>query len=83
MVRQARLDAPGVLHHVVDKWIKELGHRMDQFIIPSAGFKSFNEFFIRKVKQGARPITSKDDDSVVVAPGDCVINMIIDDLTVE
>jgi len=75
-------DSPDSLP-LVDKWIKELGHQMDQFIIPSAGFKSFNEFFIRKVKQGARPITSKDDDSVVVAPGDCVINMIVDDLTNE
>lgn len=68
---------------LVDKWIKELGHQMDQFIVPTVGFKSFNDFFIRKVKPEARPISFPDDESVVVAPADCVINMIVDDLTVE
>ncbi len=66
---------------LVECWIKKLGSQMDQFIVSPGGFKSFNEFFIREVKSCARPITSRDDDSVVVAPADCVINMIVDDLT--
>jgi phosphatidylserine decarboxylase len=65
------------------KWVEELGSQMDQFIEPMGGFKSFNDFFIRKVKPGTRPISSPTDDSVVVAPADCVINMIVDVLTAE
>jgi phosphatidylserine decarboxylase len=66
------------------KWIKELGPKiMDQFIIPPEGFQNYNEFFIRKIKPEARPIEFKDDESIVVAPADCVINMIVDDLTVS
>jgi len=68
---------------LVKVWEEELGSQMDQFIVPEGGFRSFNEFFIREVKQCARPISYPDDDSVVVAPADCVINMIVDDLTDE
>ncbi|MBW1803542.1 MAG: phosphatidylserine decarboxylase [Deltaproteobacteria bacterium] len=49
---------------------------MDEFIIPPGGFKSFNEFFTRNIKPGARPIAAVADDSVVVAPADCLINVI-------
>jgi len=67
---------------LVDKWITELGTKvMDQFVIPPDGFSDYNEFFIRNIKQDARPIDSPDDESIVVAPADCVINMIVDDLT--
>lgn len=68
---------------LIKKWEGELGSQMDQFIIPEGGFKSFNEFFIREVKPGVRPIADLTDDSVVVAPADCVINMIDDDLTLD
>jgi len=68
---------------LVKKWTKELGPLMDQFIVPDKGFKSYNEFFIREVKDGARPVAATDDDSVIVAPADCVINMIVDQLTEE
>jgi phosphatidylserine decarboxylase len=74
------MDSPASLS-IVKEWIEELGSQMDQFVIPPGGFKSFNEFFTREVKQGARPVSSPDDDSVVAAPADCVINMIVDDLT--
>jgi len=70
-------------HPLVQKWIDELGpEQMDQFIKTSAkDFPTFNDFFIREIKPEARPVSSPNDDAVVVAPADCVINMIVDDLT--
>lgn len=34
-------------------------------------FQNFNEFFYRKLKPGARPIASADDDTVLVSGADC------------
>ncbi len=67
---------------LIQKWVDELGHkRMDDF--EPGPWRNFNDFFVRDLKEGRRPIDHKDDDSVVVAPADCVINMIVDELTEE
>ncbi len=67
---------------LVKKWIAELGpKRMADYREPEGGWKNFNAFFTRELADGSRPIDAKDDDSVVVAPTDCVINMIVDELT--
>ncbi len=68
---------------LVKKWEKALGSEMDQFIVPKGGYRSFNEFFIREIKPGARPISDPKDDKVVVSPADALINMIVDDLSLE
>lgn len=34
-------------------------------------FTSFNDFFYRKLRAGARPIESPEDDRIVVSPADC------------
>lgn len=68
---------------LIEKWMRELGAEMNQFVIPPGGYRTFNQFFARELKPGMRPIADPDDDSVVVAPADCVINMIVDDLTVD
>lgn len=34
-------------------------------------FATFNEFFYRKLKPGARPVEAPEDDRVVVSPADC------------
>ena len=68
---------------LVEKWKEQLGPKMDDYVVPKGGYKNFNEFFVRKVKDGRRPIDAPTDESVVVAPADCVINMIVDDLTEE
>lgn len=51
--------------------------------MPLDGFKSFNEFFTRKLKPGARKIEAFDDDAVLVSPADGVVNMINNDLKLE
>lgn len=38
-------------------------------------FQNFNEFFYRKLKPGARPIASADDDTVLVSAADCRLMM--------
>ncbi|NEP02912.1 MAG: phosphatidylserine decarboxylase [Symploca sp. SIO2E9] len=76
----------------IDDWITQLGgidEVMKDYIIPEPtntdtyGFASFNEFFARVLQPGARPIASPEEDSVAVAPTDSLINMIVDDLTLE
>ncbi|MFD5319981.1 phosphatidylserine decarboxylase [Streptomyces sp. NPDC127098] len=67
---------------LIASWREELGSRMDDF--EPGPWRSFNDFFTRNLRDDTRrPIDAEDDDSVVVAPTDCVINMIVDDLTEE
>lgn len=60
----------------VTKWMADPSIHIEQYVIPPEGFKTFNEFFIRDLKPGARTIASPTDDSVMVAPTDCVLTMI-------
>merc|ERR1719382_1085242 len=56
---------------------------------PTCGFTSFNQWFSRELKdnnQGPnppRPITDKDDDSILVAPADSEINFILSSITLK
>lgn len=69
--------------HGVEKWLKEPSVHMEDFVVPQGGFQSFNEFFTRNLKPGVRPVAAIDDDTVVVAPTDCVLNIINSDLTTD
>nr|WP_299340884.1 phosphatidylserine decarboxylase [Allomuricauda sp.] len=64
-------------------WFKDTSIKHDDFVLPAEGFKSFNEFFTRELKPGARKIDAFDDNSVLVSPADGVINMINNDLKLE
>ncbi|KAI5474290.1 phosphatidylserine decarboxylase [Pseudohyphozyma bogoriensis] len=44
---------------------------MDEALDPVSSYKTFNEFFYRKLKADARPIDSPDDPSIVTSPADC------------
>ncbi len=66
----------------IPQWIADPAIAIEQYIVPPNGFQSFNEFFVRDLKPGTRTIASPTDDSVMVAPTDCVLNM-IDPLTPE
>ncbi len=68
---------------LVDEWLKELGDRMREYIVPEGGYQNFNQFFTRELKPGERPISGVNDDSVVVSPADAIVNMIDDDLSVD
>lgn len=44
---------------------------MDEVLLPLSEFKTFNEFFYRALKPGARPCSAPDDPKVIVSPADC------------
>ncbi|MCF3106158.1 phosphatidylserine decarboxylase [Streptomyces roseoverticillatus] len=76
-----QMDAPES-KEAIKRWVRQLGpKRMDDYKIED--WENFNEFFIREIKEGRRPVDAKDDPTVVVAPADCVINMIVDDLKAD
>ena len=70
-------------HRLIHKWIAELGpDAMDEYVEPAGGYKTFNQFFIRTLKE-ARPVSGKDDDSIVACPADAIVNMVADNLTLD
>jgi phosphatidylserine decarboxylase len=44
---------------------------MDEVLVPTNQFKSFNEFFYRQLKPNARPCSAPDNPHIVVSPADC------------
>ncbi|KAK4048980.1 phosphatidylserine decarboxylase [Microbotryomycetes sp. JL221] len=44
---------------------------MDEVLVPDEGFKTFNEFFYRKLKPGMRPLDEPNDPRVIVSGADC------------
>ncbi|MBM3191530.1 MAG: phosphatidylserine decarboxylase [Chlamydiae bacterium] len=53
----------------IDKFIENYSICMEDFIVPEGGFASFNDFFIRKLKPGARPLVPGDKTLVLPADG--------------
>lgn len=84
MERGNFMDSPQSLK-CIDAWLKDPATNIDQFIVPSGGFKSFNEFFTRELdmSKNPRPINEPDDSSIVTASADTIINFIISDLTLS
>ena len=60
----------------IPKWIADPAIQIGQYIVPPDGFRTFNEFFVRDLRPGTRMVASPTDDSVMVAPTDCVLTMI-------
>jgi phosphatidylserine decarboxylase len=63
-------------NETISQWMADPSIHMEQYIVPPDGFKSFNQFFIRDLLPGTRTVASPLDDSVLVSPTDCVLNMI-------
>lgn len=60
--------------HKIKSFVKKYDINMKDFVVPRGGFTSFNDFFIRKLKPGVRPIDL--DQSVLVAPADSKLYVI-------
>ena len=56
---------------------------MSEVFLPVEEFKTFNQFFYRALKPGARPCCAPDNPKIVVSPADCrsVVFNFIDDAT--
>ncbi|KAK1722672.1 phosphatidylserine decarboxylase-domain-containing protein [Colletotrichum acutatum] len=46
-------------------------YNLHEAVVPEGGFRSFNEFFGRRLREGARDVEGFGDDEVVVYPADC------------
>ena len=76
------LDSPASTS-IIERWLNDPALKNDEFVNPKEGFTSFNDFFIRDLKPGARPIDGVDDPSALVSPADGIINMINNQLDLE
>jgi len=76
------MDSPESLKYI-SAWLTDPAGKIEDFVIPAGGFKSFNQFFTRQLKPSAkaRPIAEPDNDSIVTASADSEINFIESDLT--
>ncbi|WP_422083074.1 phosphatidylserine decarboxylase [Ulvibacterium sp.] len=68
---------------IINTWLEDKSISHDDFVMPLEGFKSFNDFFTRELKPGARKIEAFDNNAVLVSPADGVINMINNDLKLQ
>lgn len=57
----------------INTWLSDPSLHMEDYVVPKGGFKSFNEFFTRKLKPGVRPIDSPKDLAIITSPADCSI----------
>ena len=57
----------------IQTFLKEFGGELDvsEAAEPVEDYKTFNEFFYRKLKPGARPIAALDRPDVMVSGADC------------
>ena len=58
----------------IDGVVEELGIDMEDFEIPEGGFRTFNQWFARKLKPGVRPFDP--DPGVFCSPADCRLSVI-------
>ncbi|ERN19873.1 hypothetical protein AMTRI_Chr11g100430 [Amborella trichopoda] len=67
-----RMDSPESAKDI-PKFIEFFNDRinMDEFKYPVEHYKTFNEFFIRKLKPGVRPIAYEGNNGVAVCAADC------------
>lgn len=65
-----RMDDPASARHVA-AFIRSFNTDMSDFARGADEYRSFNDFFMRRLAPGARPIAARDDPRVMVAPADC------------
>lgn len=55
----------------IEGFIKFHKLSVDEILDPLDSFKTFNEFFYRKLKPSARPLSAPENPNVLVSPADC------------
>jgi len=72
---------------VVSTWVADPKVTMEDFVIPQGGYQSFNDFFTRRLKEGARPVDAPNDPSIFTSPADSTLisvdNDMAEDETIE
>ena len=67
-VLYGRLQQHPLTRRQIGPFIKQFGIDMSEVQIPAGGFRAFNDFFIRRLKPGVRPVAA--DPDVLIAPAD-------------
>jgi phosphatidylserine decarboxylase len=60
-----------VMRKAVDAFVRLYGVDLSETVTPTGGFATFNDFFTRQLRQGARPVEQGED--VLVCPSDGII----------
>ena len=67
----AWMDTPESLTpEAVESYYKSPRYNMGDYEMPMGGWKTFNQFFARRVKPGYRPVAAINDDHVITSPAD-------------
>jgi phosphatidylserine decarboxylase len=69
-----KFDDPASIRSIPD-FVKYHRLNVDEIAQPLDSFRTFNEFFYRKLKPGVRQLACPDDVTVVVSPADCRLNV--------
>ncbi|HSZ32549.1 MAG TPA: phosphatidylserine decarboxylase [Puia sp.] len=64
----------------ISGWLADSSLHNEEYVIPAGGYNSFNQFFIRNLKPGARPVSRPKDNAVIVSPVDGMIDWVNVDL---
>lgn len=67
----------------INQWLSDSSLHNNEYIVPSNGYQSFNQFFTRSLKPNMRPVARPGDNSVIVSPVDGVIDWIKGDLKAD
>jgi phosphatidylserine decarboxylase len=65
----------------VPSWMSDPRINMTDYVVPPGGYQSFNEFFVRQIKPGVRPIDAPDNPVILTSPADSSLMNIADRLT--
>ncbi|KDD71180.1 hypothetical protein H632_c5628p0, partial [Helicosporidium sp. ATCC 50920] len=79
-----RMDSPASVADIAP-FLRLFRHeiKLEEVEQPLESFRTFNEFFYRRLKPGARPVAGPDDPAVVVSAADCrlLVYDVVDDAT--
>ncbi|KAI1779561.1 phosphatidylserine decarboxylase-domain-containing protein [Hypoxylon cercidicola] len=66
------MDTPGSLTpQSLQSFVNSPIYNVGEALVPPGGWRTFNEFFSRRLQLGARPVAEPDNDKVIVYPADC------------
>lgn len=62
-------------------WTSDPRINRADYIVPPGGYQSFNQFFTRQIKPGARPVDAPGDPAILTSPADSYVMKIAYQLT--
>ena len=66
----AKMDDPSSKAKI-QSFVDQHNLNVKELLLPLDQYSTFNEFFYRRLKPGARPVDAENDPQVAVSPADC------------